>query len=85
MPGGVLHGRNAAQLANGVPCDTSWPTFQCNNNRTGASANTITLPLGVKWEFTGKTGLYSNPVVANGIVFFGGGDRQNVVVCGFCF
>ena len=74
-PGGVLHGRNAAQLADGA-CDTSWPTFQCNNNRNGESVNNIILPFGKKWEFTGETGIYTAPVVADSKVFVGSSNSK---------
>ncbi len=52
LMGILLIAAKTGLATNGVPCDTSWPTFQCDNSRSGASVNTVILPLGVKWEFT---------------------------------
>ncbi len=67
---------SCASTTNGVPCDTEWRMFGCNNHRSGESVSSVTLPLKLAWWFTTGDRVNSTPAVADGMVFFGSQDKK---------
>ena len=62
----------SGSTTNGVPCDTEWPSFNCNGHNSGASLNGLDLPLEIKWEFKPENySIDGQFTVADGKVFAG--------------
>jgi len=65
------------QEAPGITWPTNWTTFQGNNNLTGWDGNNFTVIPGLNYvKNTNIGGIYSSPIVINGLVYVGSADSN---------
>jgi hypothetical protein len=51
------------------PPSTDWPMFRGDTRHSGAAASTVTLPLSLKWTFTGDNIVMSSPAVVGNRIY----------------